>query len=363
MLIDFGALERDEGKRMSELLHNQRQKDVLLALVQTYIETAEPVGSESLAKRYDFGVSPATIRNVLVELEKGGYLIKPHTSAGRIPSEKAYRFYVDMIQEARPITDLQMETIREALNDHGGGVDELLKRTSLILSSFSRYMGIVLSPRKLRSIFKRVSFIRIRPGTVLVVLVSVSGITQNRLVNYREDFTQDTLDKMSRYLSERFSGMSLAEMRRKVMEDIRVQWENYDRMMKAALELGSYLLDEEESGDVYVGGSSNILDIPEFIANIEWMKQLLRTVEEKGNIVALLDESMKAEGLMIHIGSEIGIDGIRGISLVTSTYGNGQSSLGTVGIIGPTRMDYSQVIPLVASAADAVSESLSKTEI
>lgn len=348
---------------MPEPLRNQRQREILLALVQTYIETAEPVGSGSLAKRYDFGLSSATIRNVLLELENSGYLVKPHTSAGRVPSEKAYRYYVDTIQDARPITDVQMETIREALEDHGGGVDELLKRTSLILSSFSRYMGVVLSPRKLRSVFKRVSFIRIRPGTVLVVLVSVSGITQNRLVKYRDDFTQDALDKMSRYLNDRFGGMSLAEMRREVMKDIRVQWENYDRMMKAALELGSYLLDDEESGDVYVGGRSNILDVPEFTANLEWMKQLLLTLEEKGNIVALLDESMKTEGLMIHIGSEIGIDEIRGISLVTSTYGNGQSSLGTVGIIGPTRMDYSQVIPLVASAADAVSESLSKSEI
>jgi heat-inducible transcriptional repressor len=348
---------------MPEPLRNQRQREILLALVQTYIETAEPVGSGSLVKRYDFGLSSATIRNVLIELENAGYLVKPHTSAGRVPSEKAYRYYVDTIQDARPISDVQMETIREALEDHGGGVDELLKRTSLILSSFSRYMGVVLSPRKLRSVFKRVSFIRIRPGTVLVVLVSVSGITQNRLVKYREDFTQDALDKMSRYLNDRFSGMSLAEMRREVMKDIRVQWENYDTMMKAALELGSYLLDDEESGDVYVGGRSNILDVPEFTANLEWMKQLLLTLEEKGNIVALLDESMKTEGLMIHIGSEIGIDEIRGISLVTSTYGNGQSSLGTVGIIGPTRMDYSQVIPLVASAADAVSESLSKSEI
>jgi len=348
---------------MPEPLRNERQKEILLALVQTYIETAEPVGSGSLARRYNLGLSSATIRNVLVELENNGYLVKPHTSAGRIPSEKAYRYYVDMIQEARPITDVQVETLREALEDHGGGVDELLKRTSLILSSFSRYMGVVLSPRKLRSVFKRVSFIRIRSGTVLVVLVSVSGITQNRLVKHQEDFSQDALDKMSRYLNDRFSGMSLAEMRQRVMKDIRMQWENYDRMMKAALELGSYLLDEDESGDVYVGGRSNILDVPEFTANLDWMKQLLVTLEEKGNIVALLDESMKTEGLMIHIGSEVGIDDIKGISLVTSTYGNGQSSLGTVGIIGPTRMDYSQVIPLVESAAGVVSESLSKSEI
>lgn len=348
---------------MPETLLNQRQKEILLALVQVYIESAEPVGSASLVKRYDFGLSSATVRKVLLDLEKGGYLVKPHTSAGRVPSEKAYRYYVDMIQEARPFSDVQIETIREALADHGGGVDELLKRTSLILSSFSRYLGVVLSPRKLRSVFKRVSFIRIRPGTVLVVLVSVSGITQNRLVKHREDFTQDALDRMSRYLNDRFSGMSLGEMRARVTNDLRVEWANYDRMMKAAIELGSYLLDEEESGDVYVGGRSNILDVPEFTANLEWMKQLLKSLEEKGNIVALLDESMKAEGLMIHIGSEIGIDEIRGISLVTSTYGNGQSSLGTVGIIGPTRMDYSQVIPLVASAADAVSESLSKPEI
>ena len=340
----------------------KRHQDVLSALVRTYIDTAEPVSSGGLVSRHRFGLSSATIRNVMSDLERMGYLVQPHTSAGRIPTEKAYRYYVDKVLDHRYTDNEQAEQIKKVLSDVRGGVDDLLRNTSRILSDLSRYPGLVLSPRKLRSIFRSVNFIRIRPGTVLVVLVSISGITENRLVRCEEDFTQEALDNMSGYLNTRFSGMGLAEMRKKVLRDMRKDRENFDRVMRTALELGSRMFDDED-GEIYVEGSSSVLDLPEFTGNIQWMRQLLRTFEDKRGLIALLDEIMVTEGITVYIGSEAGLEEMNGFSIVASTYGNGISSLGTVGIIGPTRMDYSQVIPLVTTAAEAVSENLSRSEL
>ncbi|UCF30332.1 MAG: heat-inducible transcription repressor HrcA [bacterium] len=348
---------------MDEKLTQERHRNVLMAVIHTYIAAAEPVGSKTVADRYQFGLSPATIRHVMAELEEAGFLAQPHTSAGRIPTEKAYRFYVDLIKSAQEVSDMQVNRFRDALMDHSGGVEGLLRKTSKMLSNFSHYTGIALPPGQRRSVFRRVSFVRIGPGTILAVLVSLSGVTQNRLVKHGEDFSQDALDSMSRFLTDRFRGMGLEDMRRQLVGDIRKDRENFDRTMTVALQLAEHLFEEDETEDIYVEGSSNILDLPEFSQNLKKMRHLLQTLEEKKNLLVLLDETIKSEGLTVLIGSEMGIERMRDISLVVSRYGRGDVPLGTVGIIGPLRMDYSQVIPLVASAANAVSESLSLSEL
>ncbi len=348
---------------MAKNPEQQRHRDILLAVIQTYIESAEPVGSRALADRYRLGISPATIRSVMAELEEGGFLAQPHTSAGRVPTEKAYRFYVDIIKGTQKVSEGQVELFREALLDHEGGVEGLPRKTSRMLSSFSQYAGIVLSPGKRRSVFRRISFIRIGPGTILAVLVSLSGVTQNRLVKHSEDLSQDVLDRMSLFLTDRFKGMGLQEMRERLAGTIRRDRENYNRTMRTALQLVERFFEEEDTADIYVEGSSNILDLPEFSKNLGRLRHLLKTLEEKENLLALLDETMQSEGLTVLIGSEMGMEPMYDISLVASRYGYGDVTLGTVGIIGPVRMDYSQVIPLVASAANAVSESLSGSEL
>lgn len=354
-----------EMEDMEQLLEQQRYRGVLLAVIQTYIEAAEPVGSRTLAEKFGFGFSPATIRSVMAELEEGGFLVQPHTSAGRVPTEKAYRFYVDLIKSTQQVSGAQTERFREALLDHGGGVEGMLRKTSKMLSSFSHYTGIVLSPGNRRSVFRRISFIRIGPGTILAVLVSRSGVTQNRLVKHSEDYNQEVLDRMSRFLTDRFKGMGLDAMRRRLLEDITKDRENFDLTMRMALHLVDNLFEEEEeeTEDIYVEGSSNILDLPEFSRNLKRMRHLLKTLEEKSNLLALLDKTMKSEGLTVLIGSEMGMEPMHDVSLVASRYGYGDVPLGSVAVIGPVRMDYSQVIPLVASAADAVSESLEGSEL
>ncbi|UCF89338.1 MAG: heat-inducible transcription repressor HrcA [bacterium] len=348
---------------MSPILKSERHHEILMALIRFYIGTAEPVGSKTLVERRGLAVSPATVRGVLAELEAEGYLSQPHTSAGRVPTEKAYRYYVDNLLGQR-FTDPRshINNVRLAIKGFSGVGEDLLKWTSRVLSDMSRYAGIVLPPKRVRSLFKKVTFVRINRDSVLTVLVSVSGVTRNKLVRTSEDFSQSALDSMSNYLNLRYTGMSLEEMRRRVEEDLEQDLESFDLWMKAALNLGKRMFDGPETEEVYVEGGSRFLDMPEFISDLEGMRGIFRLFEEKRGLVALLDQTIKAHDMMVFIGSETGMSEMKGMSLVVSTYGRNTGPLGAVGVMGPSRMDYNQVIPLVRSAAEAVSENFSATD-
>ncbi|MGD8352526.1 MAG: heat-inducible transcriptional repressor HrcA [Pseudomonadota bacterium] len=348
---------------MSQVLLPERQHEILIALIRFYIGTAEPVGSKTLVERRRLNISPATVRNVLAQLEEDGYLSQPYTSAGRVPTEKAYRYYVDNLLGERfygnrPHTN----SVRLALRGFSGGMEDLLKWTSRVLSDMSRYAGIVLPPKSVSSRFKRVTFVRINRESVLTVLVSVSGVTRNKLVRTEEDLSQKALDSMSNYLNHRFSGMSLEEMKRRVEEELHQDLESFDLWMRAALRLGRRMFDGPESDEVYVEGGSRFLEMPEFMADLESMRGIFRLFEEKRGLVELLDQTTRAADMMVFIGSETGISEMKGMSLVVSNYGREPGPLGAVGVMGPSRMDYNQVIPLVRSAAEAVSENFSKAE-
>jgi len=344
-----------------EPLASERHREILLALIESHIETAEPVGSRTLVRRHAFNLSPATIRNVMADLEEEGFLAQPHASAGRIPTEKAYRLYADaLLSSSRPLPPPpppELRTVRQALAGQEGGVDDLLRRASRVLSSLSHYAGVGLAPRHLDHTFARVDLVRLRPGAVLVILVSTDGTVQNRLVEGVQDHPQEELERMARILNDRFAGLTLSEVRRRIIGEMREEKAQYDRLMAAALSLSARALEPAGEG-VVVEGSSNILSIPEFTMDIEKMRGLFVAFEEKGRLVELLDRAMKTDGLTVVIGSEVHLAGMAGVSLVTSTYGAGQAPMGTLGIIGPTRMAYSHVIPLVQATARVLSERL-----
>ena len=348
---------------MSQTLWSERHHEILLALIRFHIGTAEPVGSKTLVERCRLSVSPATVRGVLAELEGDGYLSQPYTSAGRVPTEKAYRYYVNNLLGQR-FSDARIYTnhVRTALREFSGGVEDFLKWTSRVLSDMSLYAGIVLPPKRVGSLLKKVTFVRINRENVLTILVSVSGVTRNKLIHTREDFSQKALDGMSNYLNQRFSGVSLETMKRRVEGDLDQDIESFDLWMKSALHLGRRMFDGPDSDEVYVEGGSRFLDMPEFMSDMESMRGIFRLFEEKRGLVALLDQTIKAQDMMVFIGSETGLAEMKGMSLVVSTYGHDTVPLGAVGIMGPSRMDYNQVIPLVRSAAEAVSESFSNTD-
>ncbi|UCG38427.1 MAG: heat-inducible transcription repressor HrcA [bacterium] len=348
---------------MKTELKSDRHHQILMALISVHIRTAEPVGSRNLVESYGLELSPATVRNVLADLEGEEFLSQPHTSAGRIPTEKAYRYYVNaLLGSERRMLGSQNERVRSALEGFSGGVDDFLRWTSRVLSDLSHYAGVVLPPSRRRRLFKRITFVRINRQMILAVLVSVSGVTTNKMVRMAEDFSQEALDRMSSYLNHRFSGMGLSEMKRRIERDLERDLENFDRWVKAALRLSSGLFDEPEGMDVYLEGGARFLEMPEFMTNLEGMRAVFRTFDEKRVLVTLLDETIKARDMTVLIGSESGLEELRGMSMVVSTYGRRSGPLGAVGVIGPTRMDYSSVIPLVSSTAEALSESLSSTE-
>ena len=288
---------------MSQALWSERHHEILMALIRFHIGTAEPVGSKTLVERCRLNVSPATVRSVLAELEGEEYLSQPYTSAGRVPTEKAYRYYVDNLLGQR-FSDNRVHAkhIQLALREFSGGVEDLLKWTSRVLSDMSRYAGIVIPPKRLDSLFKKVTFVRISRERVLTVLVSVSGVTRNKLVHIGEDLSQEALDSMSSYLNQRYSGLSLDEMRGRVEKDLEQDIESFDLWMKSALHLGKRMFDGPDSDEVYLEGGSRFLDMPEFMADMEGMRGIFRLFEEKRGLVALLDQTIKAKDMMVFIG-------------------------------------------------------------
>ena len=336
---------------------NERFRRVLEFVVTDYISTAEPVGSRTICKRYGIQLSPATVRNVMADLEDLGFLWQPHTSAGRIPTDKAFRFYVDKILNVRSLSQSEREKIRRKYRTSRYDISELLRETSRVLSGLSHYTGVVLAPMMASTIFKHIQFIRLTTDQILAVFVTSGGTLQNKIVHMDDDLSQDELDKMSRYLNEMLKGLTLAQVREKILGEMKREKVAFDRLMEQALKLGHRTFSSQEEKELYINGQTNILDEPEF-ANIEKMKNLFRAFEEKSLLITLLDQCLAGEGLQITIGSESECSEMEGCSLVSSTYGSVDQTLGILGILGPRRMNYSRVIPLVEFTAQLLTEFL-----
>jgi heat-inducible transcriptional repressor len=336
---------------------NQRFRKVLEFVVTDYISTAEPVGSRTICKRYGIQLSPATVRNVMADLEDLGFLWQPHTSAGRIPTDKAFRFYVDKILSVRSLSQIEREKIRRKYRTSKYDIPELLRETSRVLSGLSHYTGVILAPMMASTIFKHIQFIRLSTDQILTVFVTSRGAVQNRIVHMDDILSQDELDKMSRYLNEILKGLTLAQVREKILDEMKREKVAFDRLMEQALKLGHRTFSSQEEKELYINGQTNILDEPEF-ANIEKMKNLFRAFEEKSLLITLLDQCLAGERLQITIGSESECSEMEGCSLVSSTYGSVDRTLGILGILGPRRMNYSRVIPLVEFTAQLLTEFL-----
>ncbi len=336
---------------------SERDKKVLKIVVKDYISVGEPVGSRTVAKKSDLNLSPATIRNVMADLEEIGFLFQPHTSAGRVPTEKGFRFFVDALLDLQELSGSEREEIRSTYRDCKADMSELMRRTSKILSAFSHYTGIVMPPPLRETIIKHFEFIRLRKGQILAIFVAASGLVQNRVVEMEEDLSQNELDKITHYLNDLLTGLPLREVRERIVEEMKREKRAYDDLLQRALRLGGEVLIPEEERDLYIEGQANILDEPEF-ADLERMKGLFKAFEEKVLLVKMLDRSMKAEGVQIIFGSECEMVAIEGCSLITSTYGPPGSFLGILGVIGPVRMDYSRVIPVVDFTAKLLTDVL-----
>jgi heat-inducible transcriptional repressor len=332
----------------------ERDRRVLQAIITDYIQTAQPVGSRIVSKKYKMGLSPATIRNVMADLEELGLLIQPHTSAGRIPTDKAYRFFVDTILNLRRLNPEEKEDIENGLLLEGDpDINEVMKRASHLLSLLSKQTGVVLAPRFGSKIFKHIEFIKLRDRRILVIIVSRTGEVQNKIILADEEMSQDELDKYSRYLSEFMGGLNLVEAKQKILEEMKKEKVLFDKLMYRALQLSQKALEDESEGDLFIEGKTNMMQSPEF-ADMEKMRGLLQAFEEKTKIVKLLDKALSAQGIQIFIGAENELNEMINCSVVAAPYSRENYTLGTLGVIGPTRMDYSNIIPIVDYTARIV---------
>jgi heat-inducible transcriptional repressor len=341
---------------MAEQL-SERGKRILEAVIEDYTTTAEPVGSRSLTRSHALDVSPATVRNVMSDLEEMGFLTSPHTSAGRIPTDKAYRLYVNSILEVKNITREKREEIQRRCRLAGKDLAQILKETSRLLSTTSSYMGVVMAPRLAANLFHQIEFVKLQSRRVIAILVSQNGTVQNRLLQTDEDIPQEELVRMANYLNELLQGLTIAQVRERLVREMQSEKVHYDAMMAQALALSEQTINNPEGPELFIEGQANILEQPEF-ADAAKVREIFRAFERKSQLLDLLDRSMQGDGVQIFIGSESRLLRMEGMSLITSTYMTGKDTVGVLGVIGPTRMGYGRVIPIVDYTAKLISRLL-----
>jgi heat-inducible transcriptional repressor len=330
----------------------------LLAAVQEFITTAEPVGSQQLVARHQLGVRAAMVRNLMAELEEAGYLSQPHTSAGRIPTDKAFRYYVDHLMPQPPIGFEDRSQIELHYSVPTGDIHEIIRDTSRLLTLMTGQAALVMAPRLEAVVLERVQFVRLREREVLAVFVAVAGGIQNRFVQTDADHSQAELDRMAGYLNESLHGRTLEQARMWIEERLKEDRANYDRFMHTALVLGDTIARGTTApAELYIDGSSKALDQPEF-ADPNRLRELLRALDDRTALLELLEQSLSHPGPMISIGSENFDARLSGFSVVAAAYASGAMPLGSLAVVGPVRMDYDRVIPLVSYTARALSRIL-----
>lgn len=345
-----------------------RAQSVLAAIINQHLQTGEPVGSKIIAERFAQGAgwSPATIRNVMGSLEDGGMVEQPHTSAGRVPTSKGYRFYVDYIISESPLARADVDAIDSLLSstaDDAGRVPNLLERTSQLLSTLSKNVGIVVSPSLADDRLQHIEFVKLADQRILVVLVSAPNIVHNKIIRVTDDLSQAELEHTARYLNAEFSGKSLITIRAEIMELMRQEKALYDKLLRNAVILCSTSLDGEQStaGEVYVEGTSNILAQPDF-ADLQRMRELFRTFEEKSRLVKILSECIDrdrnlASSVRVIIGNEHPVAAMHDCTLITAPYRLGDSNaVGTISVVGPMRIEYARLITVVNYMARMVEQ-------
>lgn len=325
---------------------DDRKQKVLLAIVQDFIATAEPVGSRTIAKKYGLGVSPATIRNEMADLEEMGYIEQPHTSAGRIPSVRGYRYYVDYLMKKRELTREEEELIRSQLERKSRDVGRVIQRTGNLLSQLTSYTSMVLTQQMGPNHFKHLQLVQMNPSQTMVIVVMDNGSVHNRMIETPESIFASDLETLSRVLNAKLQGLNIETIKLTLLKELYFELGKHKHILDLALELiqDSLALKEEEK--IYLGGVFNMLTQPEF-HNVERIKTMLGILEQEKLLCELLSGESRDEGVTVRIGGEIKDYDIKDYSVVAAPYTLSGRKIGTVGVLGPTRMDYAKVISVV----------------
>ena len=340
-----------------------REREILRALIHAHVLTGEPVGSRTVAESGRDVGSSATVRAAMGVLEERGLLAQPHTSAGRVPTDAAYRLFVDHLMEPARIPAASAQQIDAALRSVGGEFEDLLAQASRMLSRFSSGVGLVVAPEIRRIVVERVEFARLGGRRVMAIVVGRSGVVHHRMLEVESSIDQEELDRVSRYLNDEFRGMTLPRMRDELVRRMTEERARLDRLVSRSLELGRQAveLQDDEDAEVFVEGTANLLDHPEF-ADVGRMRALLFALDEKTRLLHLLGGVLDGGGVQLFIGSEAPDAALDGISLVASRYQAGERALGSIGIVGPTRMSYVRAFALVDYLARRLTELLTDSD-
>jgi len=336
-----------KGGPMQENPIDARAEEILKKVIVNYILTGEPVGSRTIAKLSREGLSSASIRNVMADLEEGGFLAQPHASAGRVPTDKGYRYYVDGLLDPVRLAPRDKALIDESLSRVASEFGEAMEIIPKILSRLSRHVGYVISPPIRQAVLKHIEFVRLQEKRILCVFVDRSGVVSHRMIEVEEEYAQADLDRAGRYLVEEFAGLTLGDIRARLVGLMAQEKAAFDALLKSVVNLGTrYLNAEQDERRLVLEGTTNIMKHPEF-ADMDTMRRLFETFEEKHHLVNLLDRCLDAPGVRVMIGSETDDPALKNLALVASPYRVDRRSTGIVGLLGPTRMEYERALALV----------------
>jgi heat-inducible transcriptional repressor len=348
--------DRLQGDTLEAL--NERESKILELIVTSYIVSAEPVGSRTLSKLLGNRWSSATIRNVMSDLDEQGFLSKPHVVAGRIPTGKAFRYYVNCLLVPRGLGQNELRVLDALFKHRYAYTEQVMEDASRVLASLGQYAGIVVEPKVNTMCFKEIEFVKLSGQKVLVLFVTSAGMVHSRLVSTDENLSHDLLQGMKQYMDERCEGMPFYALKQEIYEDMRRDKEAFSALMRKVLDALDTIVEREDDREVYIEGTSTIIGVPEF-SDIRRLRELFQAFEKKEKLLGLLDRSLEDEGIHIIIGAETGVREMRDVSLITSIYRIGPRNRGILGVMGPVRMDYSRIIPIVDETAKMVTELLS----
>jgi len=335
---------------------NERAHILLKALVERYIEEGQPVGSRTLAKHAGLNLSPASIRNVMADLEEGGFIASPHTSAGRIPTNKGYRLFVDSLLTVRPLATPELSQMEAKLAPDDP--QRLVASASRLLSELTQFAGVVVAPKRRSMAFRQIEFLKLSDKRILLILVTAEGEVQNRVLLTDRAYDESQLTQAANFFNRNYGGMSFEEIRPRLIQELARLQSDISNLMQAAVQAGSEAMGKGDT-DYVLTGEVNLLRTPDLSANMDRLRELFNLFERRTDLLQLLDVSHQSNGVQLFIGAESGVSPLDECSVIAAPYEVDGQVVGTLGVIGPTRMAYERVIPIVDITARLLSNALS----
>lgn len=340
----------------SPIILDERAQNLLKVLIERYIKDGQPIGSRTLAKDSGMKFSPATIRNVMADLDDLGLIVSPHTSAGRIPTVQGYRLFVDNLVTVKPLRNNLIEKLKQEMASDSS--DEMINKASALLSSVTQMAGVVMIPRREKLTLRQIEFLPLSGQRVLVVLVVNEQEVQNKVIHTDRKYGQSELQQAANFLNREYAGKDLTNIRELLLSSMQQAREDMNRMMMTAMDVTGQVLDEKRNSDYIMAGETNLMSYAE-MGDVDKLRQLFDAFTTKNDLLHLLDKSIHTDGMQIFIGEESGYKVLDECSVVTSPYTVQDQVVGVLGVIGPTRMAYDRVIPIVDVTAKILSSALS----